>query len=105
MKVLVALTIFGFAALAYAAVVPADIEYMEVETLAKPKCPPSPAGKIIVLPNPSNCTTYYQCSGGFAWEMPCPTGLHWNAKAKTCDWPEGACCDPAYDPEGKCKKY
>ena len=42
--------------------------------------------------DPANCAFYYQCSGGIAYHMPCPDGLHFNARLLTCDYPQNAGC-------------
>ncbi|CAG2113602.1 unnamed protein product, partial [Medioppia subpectinata] len=47
--------------------------------------------------NPRSCESYIQCTaGGVAYEMPCPVGLHWNNRAKLCDYPEVADCSAEF---------
>lgn len=43
------------------------------------------------LPHP-NCTQFYKCYMGDAFEMDCPTPLRWNIAKDRCDWPDQAQC-------------
>ncbi|OXU27905.1 hypothetical protein TSAR_016312 [Trichomalopsis sarcophagae] len=104
MKVITSLVIFGLAAIAYAAVVPELSVPADVKVDFEPQCPVVNGPNVTLIANPDNCTTYFSCDMGKAWEMACPIGLHFNDKEKVCDWPERACCDPAYDPEKKCEE-
>lgn len=52
--------------------------------------------------DPANCAFYYQCSGGIAYHMPCPDGLHFNARLLTCDYPQNAGCTVTVG-EGDCQ--
>lgn len=97
------LVIFGLAAIAYAAVVPELSVPADIKANFDPECPKVNGQNVTLIANPDNCTTYFTCDMGKAWEMPCPNGLHFNAKENICDWPISACCDPEYDPENKCK--
>jgi hypothetical protein len=56
-------------------------------------CPdPDPPGVAILLPHPTDCSIYFQCSNGVPIEMHCPPGLQFNKQLKVCDWPENANC-------------
>jgi Chitin binding Peritrophin-A domain len=44
------------------------------------------------LPHEINCGQYYQCVGGAAQLMGCPSILHFNAELSACDWPENVKC-------------
>ncbi|XP_039598741.1 chondroitin proteoglycan-2-like [Polypterus senegalus] len=37
--------------------------------------------------NPSNVNTYFACSNGYTYVMPCPSNLVYNAYKDQCDWP------------------
>ncbi|CAG2113601.1 unnamed protein product [Medioppia subpectinata] len=46
-----------------------------------------------LYPNSNDCTRYIQCnSGGVAYDMPCPEGLHYSTRSKACDFPHLAAC-------------
>lgn len=38
------------------------------------------------------CGLFYICSGGVAYESPCPVGLHWSVAVNRCDSPDVAEC-------------
>ncbi|GFS90411.1 haemalin, partial [Nephila pilipes] len=44
-------------------------------------------------PNPSNCSTFIQCSNGIRHIMPCPKGLNYNVEKKECDYKCDAYCN------------
>jgi len=48
--------------------------------------------------NPTDCTSYFQCSGGNWVKMSCGT-LYWNAGASVCDWPASSGCTPGSGPQ------
>ena len=56
---------------------------------------PAPNG---FFPNPSDCSSYYQCYQGTAYKKPCPNGLMYNAAATSCDWPANVNCDSNTQP-------
>jgi len=41
-------------------------------------------------PNPADPASYFSCSGGLAYLMPCPEGLHYNPDTDTCEDPRDA---------------
>lgn len=43
------------------------------------------------LPHP-DCTKFYKCYLGEAYEQKCPRGLHWSETKNYCDWPHFADC-------------
>jgi hypothetical protein len=56
-------------------------------------CPlPDPLDHTVLLPHPTDCSSFYSCSNGKKIEMHCPAGLHFNNQLKVCDWPENAKC-------------
>ncbi|XP_047118365.1 chondroitin proteoglycan-2-like [Schistocerca piceifrons] len=62
-----------------------------------PKCPAIANPKeAIQLVNPSDCGSFYKCDeNGVAWLIPCPAGLHYNAKLRVCDYAANAGCSSA----------
>ncbi|GJQ66565.1 hypothetical protein Trydic_g4545, partial [Trypoxylus dichotomus] len=58
-------------------------------------CPffPAPPANVTFFPHDSDCNRYCMCDWfGFAHDMPCPAGLHWNPTIDTCDWSWDAGC-------------
>lgn len=49
-------------------------------------CVGIPTEDEVLLPHPTNCSAFIQCSNGAAVEMPCPDELQWNNGAKQCDF-------------------
>ncbi|CAG8529648.1 6958_t:CDS:2 [Dentiscutata erythropus] len=49
--------------------------------------------------NPSDCSTFYQCSNGKSYLMNCPDDLQWSTKLLRCEWPENSDCgvEPSKD--------
>lgn len=45
-----------------------------------------------LLSSPGNCEKFLICNGGYAVEMNCPSGLHWDNTEKICNWPLSAGC-------------
>nr|CAD7200287.1 unnamed protein product [Timema douglasi] len=46
----------------------------------------------ILIPHPSDCTKYYECSNGVSVLENCPPGLEFNPILFVCDWPNRAGC-------------
>lgn len=44
------------------------------------------------LAHPSDCTKFYKCETGRAYEFTCPRGHHWNSRMGYCDFPDLANC-------------
>ncbi|XP_068222684.1 probable chitinase 10 isoform X2 [Palaemon carinicauda] len=49
-------------------------------------------------PHESDCRKFYECVHGEKQERQCFPGLHWNAKANRCDWPNEAGCSSSGTP-------
>ena len=60
-----------------------------------PVCPrqDNPNGNATILPDPQNCTTFFICSNGQAYQFVCPSQLKFNNDLKVCDWPENVDCE------------
>merc|ERR1719242_17997 len=43
-------------------------------------------------PNPADCSTYFICTEGLAYQVKCAAGLTFNAGSKFCDWPDNHAC-------------
>ncbi|XP_058793728.1 mucin-2-like [Phymastichus coffea] len=56
------------------------------------KCPEKNDVANVLLPNPDNCSTFFQCVDGELQLLSCPIDLHFNAKLKTCDCKWAAGC-------------
>ena len=56
-------------------------------TTPPPECP-SGNGHIMFLPNPDDCSSFYQCDREEPLLMQCNEGLEFNPKLKICDWPK-----------------
>ncbi|GFU02867.1 putative chitinase 10 [Nephila pilipes] len=60
--------------------------------IPSPFCP-TINGKIpIFYRHPSNCSIYFLCSNGLAYEFVCPARLHFNLRQKVCDYEDVAKC-------------
>lgn len=59
---------------------------------AVPICPPPSGDDPVLLPDPTDCTHYYQCVGETPILEACQPGLEWDNKNHRCDWPEVAQC-------------
>ncbi|GLV44879.1 Mucin 68D [Carabus blaptoides fortunei] len=46
------------------------------------------------IPNPDDCSSFYECYNGRPFIMHCPENLLFNKEKKYCDWPQDAnCCE------------
>lgn len=59
----------------------------------EPDCPPYNYGKSILLPNPYDCATYWECDNGVAILMYCPEDMYYHPELETCDWPWNVKCE------------
>lgn len=59
----------------------------------EPRCPSRDGPKVTVLSYPLSCEKFIKCQSGHGCLHNCPSGLHFNEKTGTCDWPHLACCD------------
>ncbi|EEC01132.1 chitinase, putative, partial [Ixodes scapularis] len=57
-------------------------------------CPPVDLkdDNVTYIPNPFNCSTFFQCVQGTPVLMECPPGLHFNELLNVCDWQWRAQC-------------
>lgn len=55
--------------------------------------PDCPNEGIIFLPNPKECTQYFECVEGNKYLFTCPPNLHFNPAIDACDYPENAGCE------------
>ncbi len=46
-----------------------------------------------MLPNPYDCTTYYECANGKAILLSCAPGTHFDRSLNVCNWPDFANCE------------
>lgn len=54
--------------------------------------PICPDNGIVFLPNPENCTSFFECVEGNKYTFTCPAGLHFNPSLSICDYPTNAGC-------------
>lgn len=47
-------------------------------------------------PDPHDCSKYFICTAGSAYEVECAAGLIFNADRKICDWPRNYQCQVKY---------
>ena len=63
--------------------------------LPEGSCPQTdPLDYTVLLPHPTDCSSFFSCSNGVPIEMHCPAGLYFNNELKVCDWPQNANCRP-----------
>ena len=66
------------------------------QVLPPGSCPtPGPLEYTVLLPNPTDCSSFFSCSNGIPVLFQCPGGLHFNNELQTCDWPDNANCVPS----------
>lgn len=58
---------------------------------------PDPDGEDVTQFPHADCTKFWKCDRGVAFELECPEyepnkWLHYNAELRVCDWPESAGC-------------
>jgi len=44
------------------------------------------------FPNPSDCSSFYQCVSWIVYKQDCPSGLRYNYGGNYCDWPQNVKC-------------
>ncbi|KAG5898254.1 hypothetical protein JTB14_029632 [Gonioctena quinquepunctata] len=54
---------------------------------------PYPSDEITYLPDPTNCSQYFQCFRGEKTTIVCQNGLVWNKEEEVCDYIENTDCD------------
>jgi len=52
----------------------------------------SSCSSLQLLADPSDCSSFYQCSAGEKHKISCPVGLQFNSDKNYCDWPENVKC-------------
>ncbi|KFB35793.1 hypothetical protein ZHAS_00002711 [Anopheles sinensis] len=57
-----------------------------------PNCPRSNGYYPAYFRHPTDCSTFYQCDNGSAYEIQCPAGLHFNTLLSVCDYPAKTGC-------------
>ena len=50
-----------------------------------------------IYPNPSNCSTFFACSGNRTYVMHCNDGLLFDQTSKRCEWASAAKCAPGIE--------
>uniref|UniRef100_A0A182PID5 Chitin-binding type-2 domain-containing protein n=1 Tax=Anopheles epiroticus TaxID=199890 RepID=A0A182PID5_9DIPT len=57
-----------------------------------PNCPTRNGYYPVMFRHQSDCSKYYLCDHGTAYEIACPGGLHFNTALNVCDYPESVGC-------------
>ncbi|XP_033739583.1 chitinase-3-like protein 1 [Pecten maximus] len=52
-------------------------------------------------PSPSDCSKYFICAGGSAFEVACTPGLLFNPSTSFCDWPRNVHCNISQPPSSQ----
>uniref|UniRef100_A0A182MMT9 Chitin-binding type-2 domain-containing protein n=1 Tax=Anopheles culicifacies TaxID=139723 RepID=A0A182MMT9_9DIPT len=60
-----------------------------------PNCPTKNGYYPVMFRHQTECTKYYQCDNGVAFEIVCPAGLHFNTAINVCDYPQNVGCSGA----------
>ncbi|XP_043794120.1 proline-rich receptor-like protein kinase PERK9 [Apis laboriosa] len=50
-------------------------------------CPEENGEDVVLLPNPDDCSTFYECNEGKPFLMECSPGLEYNPELRVCDYP------------------
>jgi hypothetical protein len=68
---------------------------VSTQVLPPGSCPlTDPLEYTVLLPHPTDCSSFFSCSNGNPIELHCPAGLHFNDELKVCDWPQNTNCVP-----------
>ncbi|MCL2561811.1 MAG: carbohydrate-binding module family 14 protein [Rikenellaceae bacterium] len=51
-----------------------------------PDCPPNPHGEIVLIPNPEDCSTYFECIDGQPVLRDCPDNYYYCEEKQHCTW-------------------
>ena len=65
------------------------INYLTTEEI---ECPPW-NGDVIYIPDPDDCSKYYQCTPSRPEPHQCSDGLFFDPKINVCNWPDLVECD------------
>nr|XP_017008047.2 peritrophin-1 [Drosophila takahashii] len=58
------------------------------------QCPPyDDPNHVVMLPFPNDCSKYYTCQRGQAYEHKCPANLYWSQMTYRCDYREYSNCN------------
>uniref|UniRef100_A0A182WC58 Chitin-binding type-2 domain-containing protein n=1 Tax=Anopheles minimus TaxID=112268 RepID=A0A182WC58_9DIPT len=57
-----------------------------------PNCPTKNGYYPVFFRHQTDCSKYYQCDNGVAFEIVCPAGLHFNTAINVCDYPRNVDC-------------
>uniref|UniRef100_A0A182QVB1 Chitin-binding type-2 domain-containing protein n=1 Tax=Anopheles farauti TaxID=69004 RepID=A0A182QVB1_9DIPT len=61
-------------------------------------CPAKNGHYPVMFRHQSDCSKFYQCDHGNAFEIQCPAGLHFNTAINVCDYPRNVDCSDAGAP-------
>ncbi|GFG36083.1 hypothetical protein Cfor_03658 [Coptotermes formosanus] len=64
---------------------PAPLE-QPYDSTADPVCPEHSDKNLTLIPNPNNCSAYYECDNGVPVPMGCPDGLYFCNESQICTW-------------------
>ncbi|XP_018007937.1 uncharacterized protein LOC108665673 [Hyalella azteca] len=56
------------------------------------QCPATDPEIAVNLPDPDDCTSFCECSGGTAYAIHCDGGLYYDEKLHICNWPDNVDC-------------
>merc|ERR1712002_565908 len=56
------------------------------------ECHGSADGLPVFIPDPTNCSRYYECQGDWAILMDCAPPLHFDPSVNICNWPSVVNC-------------
>nr|XP_027206640.1 peritrophin-1-like [Penaeus vannamei] len=56
------------------------------------QCPAEDGQQPTYFPDPEDCASYCECSGGIAWHLECGPGTLWNDEKDLCDWADTVDC-------------
>ncbi|CAG9764096.1 unnamed protein product [Ceutorhynchus assimilis] len=60
-----------------------------IQPVTQPQCENEKDGTF--YPN-NECSKFWTCANGIAYQFDCPKGLYWNSNLNVCDWPLFAGC-------------
>ncbi|XP_060065371.1 probable endochitinase [Ylistrum balloti] len=76
----------------------APVAHHTVSTTNHFNCASQSAG---FYPSPTDCSKYYICAGGSAFEVSCTPGLYFNANTLFCDYPSNTQCKGSMQPSSQ----
>jgi len=63
------------------------------EEIMTVECPESSGDIPVFLPDPTNCSRYYECQGNWPILMECAPPLHFDSDMNVCNWPSVVNCE------------